>query len=186
MKKALKILLPLGVVVLAIALVVFKPWLLFIDKQVNDEIPSFAAPSSQVAGMTTQDTHQGQAPSEQSPTAPVLVAQGDFISHEHTTTGRALVFQLPNGNYQLALENLSTSNGPDVKVWFSQGPVVEGVAGWTTAADHPHLSLGDIKGNIGNQVYDLPEDFDPSQWPTVDLWCEQFGVSFGAAALNPA
>lgn len=190
MKKVVKFGAPLAVIALAIALAVFKPWLLFVDKEVNDEIPNFTAQTAPATTTAQSEPGTSETPgtatteANETPTTPVLIAQGDFISHEHETTGRALVFKLPNGSHQLALENLATSNGPDVNVWFSQGPVVEGVAGWTTANDHPHLSLGAIKGNVGNQVYDLPADFNPSDWPTVDLWCEQFGVSFGAAALQ--
>jgi hypothetical protein len=40
-----------------------------------------------------------------------------------------------------------------------------------------------IKGNQGNQVYDIPADVDLAVYPSVDLWCVQFSVSFGAAAL---
>ena len=48
------------------------------------------------------------------------------------------------------------------------------------------LDLGMIKGNQGNQIYDIPADVDLAAYPTVDLWCVQFAVSFGAAALTPS
>ncbi|MDQ1060287.1 hypothetical protein QFZ23_004188 [Arthrobacter globiformis] len=40
-----------------------------------------------------------------------------------------------------------------------------------------------IKGNLGNQVYAIPEDVDLAKYRSVDLWCVQFSVSFGAAQL---
>ena len=43
-----------------------------------------------------------------------------------------------------------------------------------------------IKGNQGDQLYDIPADVDLAAYPTVDLWCVQFAVSFGAAALTPS
>lgn len=213
----------LAVVVLAGALAVFKPWLLFIDTEVNDEVPVAVAPArpagqdgssaatgeatggsageaargSATDGAPTADSTEGaeaatpqaqEQPTQeqQTPSGPVLVSSGDFISHEHETSGTASIVRHPDGSYQLVLENLETSNGPDVRVWLSAGPVVEGRAGWFTAGDYDHLDVAPIKGNLGNQVYDLPADFDPSTWPTVDLWCEDFSVSFGAAALTPA
>lgn len=165
------------VVVVGIGLAVFKPWLLFVNTEVNDTIPSVSAQANSSSPGDSKEN--GSAPS-----GPTIVAEGEFISHEHTTTGTARIYQLPEGNYQLALENLDTSNGPDVRVWLSQGPVIEGTAGWTTAGEHPHLDVAPIKGNRGTQVYDLPADFNPADWPTVDLWCEDFSVSFGAAALK--
>lgn len=205
----------LAVVALAGALAVFKPWLLFIDTEVNDEIPVAVAPARPAgqdgSGATTGEAAGGSAADDaptadstegaeagtsqaqeqptqeqQPPSGPVLVSSGDFISHEHETSGTASIVRHPDGSYQLVLENLETSNGPDVRVWLSAGPVMEGRAGWFTAGDHEHIDIAPLKGNRGNQVYDLPADFDPSSWPTVDLWCDDFSVSFGAAALTPA
>ena len=83
----------------------------------------------------------------------------------------------------LTLENLDTSNGPDVHVWLSAAHVVEGTGGWYTAGSADHYDLGLIKGNQGNQVYEVPADVDLSLYKSVDLWCVQFSVSFGAAEL---
>ena len=168
------------VIALGIALAVFKPWLLFVNTEVNDVIPSAAAPTSTALadGATSE-----QPASQPADAGPKVVSQGEFVSHEHHTSGTVKVFELPDGTHQLALENLDTSNGPDVQVWFSKGPVVEGLAGLTTAGQYEHLAIAPIKGNKGNQVYDLPADFRPADWPTLDLWCEDFSVSFGAAAL---
>lgn len=75
------------------------------------------------------------------------------------------VIQFPDGSRQLAIENLVTTNGPDVHVWLSAGPVVEGFDGWFTAGGHPYVDLGMIKGNQGNQVYDIPADVDLAAYP---------------------
>ena len=82
-----------------------------------------------------------------------------------------------------AIESLETTSGPDVHVWLSAGPVLEGFDGWFTAAGYDYVDLGPIKGNLGDQLYDIPPGVDLAAYPTVDLWCVQFSVSFGAAAL---
>lgn len=180
-----------GLAVLAVvAALVFQPWLLFIDVRVDDAIPapatSTSAPAASAADQPAADepavdeTPAAPAP----PPAPVDLLAGSFVSHEHATTGTARIIELPDGTRQLAIENLDTSNGPDVHVWLSAGPVVEGFDGWFTAASHPYVDLGPIKGNQGNQLYDIPADVDLSTFRAVDLWCVQFSVSFGAAALN--
>lgn len=103
------------------------------------------------------------------------------MSQSRETTGTVRVIRLPDGSHQLEIENLETTNGPDLPVWLSAGPVVEGFDGWFTAGGHPYVDLGLIKGN---QAYDIPADVDLSACPTVDLWCVQLAVSFGAAALT--
>ncbi|WP_366179971.1 DM13 domain-containing protein [Actinomyces timonensis] len=191
----------LAVIVLAatgVGLAVFKPWLLFIDETVNDEIPTYSvatAPQAQSSGSAGPESANGateepaqQQPAQQQPAqqGPVQVASGSFISHEHSTSGTARILRKPDGSHQLVLENLATSNGPDVRVWLSAAPVIEGRDGWFTAGDYEHLDVAPIKGNLGNQVYDLPAGTDPSAWKSVVLWCDDFDVSFGAAELTAA
>jgi hypothetical protein len=171
-----------------IAALVFQPWLLFIDVRVDDEIPvATAAPTtSPAAGRESSppSARDSPPPSEPSvPAGPVELARGTLVSHEHETTGTVRIIQLPDGARQLAIEDLDTTNGPDVHVWLSAGPVVEGFDGWFTAGGHPYVDLGMIKGNQGDQLYDIPADVDLTAYPSVDLWCVQFSVSFGAAAL---
>ncbi|MFG6279532.1 DM13 domain-containing protein [Microbacterium sp. 5K110] len=174
--------------VLAVAVVlglIFQPWLLFVDVRVQDEIPaavvSSAAASSPAPVSPAEETVEPVGPAP--PAGPVDLLAGTFISHEHETTGTARVIENPDGSRQLALVGLETSNGPDVHVWLSAGPVVEGTDGWFTAGGYDHIDLGPIKGNLGDQLYEIPADVDLSVFRSVDLWCVQFGVSFGAAAL---
>ena len=83
----------------------------------------------------------------------------------------------PDGTRQLAIVGLETSNGPDVHVWLSAGPVIEGFDGWFTAAGYEHIDLGLIRGeSVGDQLYDIPADVDLAAFRAVDLWCEQFAV----------
>jgi len=168
------------------AALVFQPWLLFIDVRVDDEIPAAAtgAASPSPAAPATPAAGEPTPTASPAPAGPVELSHGTLISHEHETTGTVRVIRLPDGSRQLAIENLDTTNGPDVHVWLSAGPVVEGFDGWFTAGGHPYVDLGMIKGNQGNQVYDIPADVDLAAYPSVDLWCVQFSVSFGAAALT--
>ena len=186
-----------GAVVLALlvaAALVFQPWLLLVDVRVDDEIPTTVAqaPADPDGNAAASDPPMPApsvtaAPAEQAaPAGPVELSSGEFISHEHDTSGTARVIESPDGSRQLAIESLDTSSGPDVHVWLSAGPVVEGFDGWFTAASHEHVDLGPIKGNQGDQLYDIPDGVDLGAYPTVDLWCVQFAVSFGAAPLAPS
>lgn len=160
------------VVAVAVAAVIFQPWLIFVDTEVDDEIPVAVTPST---------SQVGQPP----PAAPVVLSEGRLISHEHSTSGTVTIIEKPDGTRVLAIENLDTTTGPDVHVWLSQAEVVEGFGGWRTAAGPPHVDLGMIKGNKGDQVYAIPADVDLADYPSVFLWCVKFSVSFGAAELTP-
>lgn len=158
----------------AIILVITQPWLALIDVAVDDAIPSAVA--------TAAPTPTGSATPEP-PAEPVAIAAGSFISHEHETSGTATVIESPDGSRVLAIENLDTTNGPDVHVWLSASDVVPGFDGWFVAGGAPFIDLGPIKGNQGNQVYEIPEGVDLTEYRSVSLWCVQFSVSFGAAQL---
>jgi hypothetical protein len=182
-----------AVVGLAIGLVLFKPWLLFVDVRVDEPLPTVATAtvqaqpspvdSSPASAVPSAAAPSGAAPSAPGPAGPVQLAAGSLISHEHTTSGTVRIIKQPDGVRVLTLEDLDTSNGPDVHVWLSAAHVVEGTGGWFTAGSADHYDLGIIKGNQGNQVYEIPADVDLSKYKSVDLWCVQFSVSFGAAEL---
>ncbi|MDF6101564.1 MULTISPECIES: DM13 domain-containing protein [Gordonia] len=164
----------LGVVLaaaLAVGAVVFQPWLIFVDTEVDDAIPVAVTPAT-------------SAPGQPPPAGPVVISRGSLISHEHSTSGTVSIIEQPDGSRVLAIEDLDTTTGPDVHVWLSQGDVVEGFAGWRTAAGVPHVDLGMIKGNKGNQVYEIPADVELADYPSVFLWCVKFSVSFGAAEMG--
>jgi hypothetical protein len=48
------------------------------------------------------------------------------------------------------------------------------------------IDLGVLKGNIGDQNYQLVSDVDLSKYRAVSIWCKRFSVNFGAAPLKPA
>ncbi|MGW5346438.1 DM13 domain-containing protein [Streptomyces sp. HUAS TT3] len=152
----------------------FEPWKLWQDDRVSEALP--AASASPAAG--------GSAGTPAGGAGPQLLAQGTLISHEHTTTGTVKVLRLADGSLNLRLENLDTSNGPDLRVWLTDAPVKEGVAGWRVFDDGRYVSLGKLKGNKGDQNYAIPADVDPADYTSVTIWCDRFDVSFGAAPLT--
>lgn len=160
---------------LGVGLYWFQPWKLWQNATVHESLPT--APTSPP---TTQATEQTL------PDLPRTLAQGTLISHEHATTGTAKLIRLPDGSHTLRLENLDTSNGPDLRVWLTDAPVKEGTAGWRVFDDGKYVSLGKLKGNKGDQNYAIPADVNPSAYTSVTIWCDRFDVSFGAAPLTTA
>ncbi|MEU6866619.1 DM13 domain-containing protein [Streptomyces sp. NPDC046876] len=153
---------------LGLGLYWFEPWKLWQDEAVSE------APPVAAAGPSAPPTSA----------APRVLAQGTLISHEHTTTGTVKLLRLADGSRSLRLENLDTSNGPDLRVWLTDAPVKEGVDGWRVFDDGRHVSLGKLKGNKGDQNYPVPADVNLTDFTSVTIWCDRFDVSFGAAALS--
>lgn len=170
---------------LGVALYLFQPWRLFTDVEVNEALPgtTVTAPADGTGGRPG-DT--GEEPAGEEAAAPKVLATGSFISHEHETSGTARVLELADGSRVLRIEDLDTSDGPDLRVWLSDQPVKEGLAGWKVFDDGKYLELGELKGNKGNANYPIPADADLDELTSVTIWCKRFSVSFGAAALTAA
>ncbi|MCO1656560.1 DM13 domain-containing protein [Pseudonocardia humida] len=160
------------VVAVGVGLYLFQPWKLFVDQTVAEAAPVAAAPAA------------ADAPA--APVGPTVLATGELITHEHATTGTVQLLQLPDGSKVLRVQDLDTSNGPLLKVWLTDQPVIEGRDGWHVFDDGRHVDLGDLKGNIGSANYPVPADADLTGLTSVSIWCDRFDVSFGAAVLTPA
>ncbi|MXW90023.1 MAG: DM13 domain-containing protein, partial [Acidimicrobiaceae bacterium] len=76
-------------------------------------------------------------------------------------------------------EDFRTDNGPDLNVYLSAAPP-DAAAG---DFDDDFVDLGDLKGNVGSQNYEIPAGLDLDHYSTVAIWCVRFGVVFGAAEL---
>jgi hypothetical protein len=151
-----------GVIVLAIGWYAFRPELLFINKTVNEEFPGGAAMASIEKG-------------------PVSLTKGNFKGLAHETKGTASIYQLADGKRTLRLSEFETSNGPDVHVYLTAAEVEKGSDAIKEAG---FIDLGSMKGNKGDQNYDIPADIDLNKYKNVTIWCARFGVNFGQAALD--
>jgi hypothetical protein len=112
--------------------------------------------------------------------SPVTLAEGSFHDGAHKTTGTATIHQLADGKRVLRLANFETSNGPDVRVYLV---AAQDATDNETVTRAGFLELGSLKGNIGDQNYELPADTDLGKFRSVTIWCRRFGVNFGTAPL---
>jgi hypothetical protein len=175
----------------------FEPQKLFIDDYVNEPFPA-AAPSFSTAALpapaapTTVPAADTAAPEPANPTAvpspppnpspsgPVAERAGTFLSREHGTSGTATIFHFDDGRRVLRIEDLHTSNGPALFVYLSTNPA----AGPEGAFDDVYVDLGGLKGNIGDQNYEIPPEINVADYASVVIWCDRFDAVFGAADLT--
>ncbi|MGG7570203.1 DM13 domain-containing protein [Streptomyces sirii] len=154
------------VIAAGIGLYLFQPWKAFTDTAVNEALPAAA---ESAVGSATKDTSAKD------------LAKGSFVTHEHDTSGTARTVRLADGGKVLRLENLMTSEGPDVRVYLSPRDTDAVKTGLGDGA----VQLGKLKGNLGDQNYAVPAGTDLSRFRSAVIWCERFSVSFGAADLTP-
>jgi electron transfer DM13 len=148
------------VIVAAIAAwAAFRPERIFVNAKVNETMP-------------TATTTNG---------AGTVLASRIFHSVAHDSSGDASVYQLADGKRILRFTNFKTSNGPDVHVYLV---AANDASDSDTVKKAGFLELGSLKGNIGDQNYELPADLDLAKYRAVTIWCKRFGVNFGTAPLS--
>lgn len=133
----------------------FRPERLVVDQRVNEQFPTASAASNKLAS-------------------------GQFHSGAHETKGTATVFQLADGKKTLRLTDFATSNGPDVHVYLV---AADDATDNDTVTKAGFIDIGSLKGNIGDQNYDLPANADLTKYRAVAIWCKRFSVNFGTAPL---
>ncbi|MGA9939234.1 MAG: DM13 domain-containing protein [Candidatus Acidiferrales bacterium] len=148
-----------GFVVLVGLWWIFRPEKLWVNQKVNEPAP-FAASAD-----------------------PQPLFTGLLAGKAHPTSGRATIYKAPDGKQYLRLSDFSTSNGPDVHVLLAQSAdpsltqdIVKGQL--------DSVELGSLKGNQGDQNYDLPRSVDLQKYNAAVIYCERFHAVFGVAKLE--
>jgi hypothetical protein len=155
----------IGVILAAVVVIgwyLFRPERLVVNRTVSEAFPATSLPGG------TQ--------------TPQALLKGQFKGYAHPTQGTATIYQL-EGKRMLRLTDFKTSNGPDVRVYLVAAPDVTDDA---TVAKAGFVELGMLKGNIGDQNYDVPDSVDLEKYRAATIWCKRFQVNFGTAPLAPA
>jgi len=111
------------------------------------------------------------------------LATGTFHGKVHQTSGRATIYREQDGKLVLRLTNFKTSNGPDVHVILIAAKDADDDANFLKN-DTARVELGKLKGNEGDQNYQIPSGTDLAKYQTVSIYCERFNANFGAAPLQ--
>jgi len=149
-----------GVPVFAAAWWAFRPEKLWINQKVNEPAPLAAA------------------------LEPQPLFTGHLEGKAHPTRGRATIYKSPDGKLYLRLTGFMTSNGPDVHVVLARSDD-KGLEQQIVKGGLNDVELGPLKGNQGDQNYDLPASADLNEYRAVVVYCERFHAVFGLARLEP-
>ena len=163
---------------------------LFIDEVVNEEFPitneepiiipdniqtdSIEINKDQMENSTLPLVPLINKTIEQNEVNPIQIYSGVFKDGDkfHKASGEAIVLKQGEKIF-LRFENFEVRNGPGLKVYIS-----------TELNPKDYISLGDLKGNIGNQNYEINEEIDFEKYDKVLIWCEPFSLLFGSAQLS--
>ncbi len=111
----------------------------------------------------------------------VTLASGTIIDHDHSGEGTVTVLTDGTQRFLRFEDDFAIDNGPDLNVYLVRGVDAAGPA---SLFDDDFIDLGDLKGNIGAQNYELDPSIDLNEYDTVVIWCVRFSVAFNAADLN--
>ena len=104
-----------------------------------------------------------------------VVVQGTFVGASgHDTSGTAQLVKLDSGGYAIRFGKDFKHDGtaPDATVGL-------GKSGYDKSTD-----LGKLRENKGAQDYALPAGFDPKGYNEIYVWCTEYAVSLGVAAVK--
>lgn len=107
------------------------------------------------------------------------LVKGSFVEVDavHKGSGTARII-LQEGRRYLRFENFRVTNGPDLYVYLSESKT----PGNDLKSLDKYISLGLLKGNVGDQNYEIPEPF--RDYDTAVIWCQKFGVLFSYAVME--
>lgn len=148
-----------GIPVLVGAWWAFRPEKLFINQKVSEAAPT---------GLSAE---------------PEALYTGKLEGKIHHTSGRATIYRTADGKQYLRLSDFTTSNGPDVHVLLVQAED-QALEQEIVKGELVGLELGSLKGNQGDQNYDLPAAADLNKYQGVAIYCERFHAIFGVARLE--
>lgn len=184
----------IGAVIIAVPILALAWWLgspLFLDTEVSEAFPMSAgaivpddmtqedveARMEQAAGAPDTETNEGMPATA----VPVVLVAGQFEDFDnfHKGSGTATIYELEDGSYVLRLEGFEVTNGPDLHVLLVPDANPAGRDDITG-----YLDLGSLKGNIGDQNYEIPSGTDVDSYGSVVIYCQPFHVIFSVSILG--
>jgi hypothetical protein len=91
----------------------------------------------------------------------------------HNASGEVSLIKTEDKYFVRFEDGFEVTNGPDLFVYFGNNGEYSSEA-----------NLGELKGNIGGQNYEVSEDIDPENYNEVWIWCRAFSVPFAMAEFN--
>lgn len=155
-----------------------------VSQEVTDDMNEFMESDGTPLEVEASEPMPPEVDEAQAAGAIVTQFEGSFGARSHPGEGIAKVLNDGTEQRFLRFEEFATDNGPDLNVYLTTADADADAGDF--GADGQFVDLGDLKGNVGEQNYEIPTDVDLEEFDTVVVWCVRFGVAFTAADLFPA
>ena len=155
-----------------------------VDEATTDDMNDFMAEKNTPVEVPVEEPMPPVVDEAEQEGAIVTQFEGMFGARSHPGEGVAKVLNDGTEQRFLRFEEFATDNGPDLNVYLTTANADADAGDF--GASGQFVDLGDLKGNVGEQNYEIPADVDLNEFNTVVIWCVRFGVAFAAADLAPA
>src|SRR5215213_6253918 len=142
-------------------------WTSLTDDKADDDV-SFAdeaVPASKMPEVATPERRKRN----------VVLSTGTFSGIDHSAQGKARIVRLANGKHRLVFTEFDVERAPDLRVYLAEDEVTGDIG--------PYREIDKLKGNVGDQYYELPRSIDLGRYRHVVIWCKAFDVGVAQAAL---
>lgn len=153
-------------------------WFSVRDEEVDEDVVTAAqAAQGAEAKQGLAGSAHGSSPDAKQGGNNITLASGSFMGEDgHDGAGTATVVREAGGGRVLTFTDFDVDPGAAVEVWLTTGP----------DETEDRVELGDLKGNVGNQQYEIPAGADLNRHGTVMLYCTPFTVRIAVADLMSA
>jgi hypothetical protein len=125
----------------------------------------------------------GERGQDSGPAQNVEVASGSFEGVSgHSGTGEAAVIELAEGGRVISFGDFEVdpgAGGQDLRIWLSAGDPDS-----DSAATEDYVEVAPLRGEAGDQQYELPEDVNLDRYSSVVIWCVPFTTRIAQADLG--
>ena len=134
---------------------------------------SFVVGSAAITALVASTLSIGAAGISTQAAAQERIGQGAFKgASRHVASGTVSVSKSSSGTIVTLEKDFSFDGAPDPKLGFGRNGY------------DPKAKFSELKSNKGKQVYEIPSSIDASKYNEVWIWCQQYNVPLGVAAIK--
>ncbi|MEM9903599.1 MAG: DM13 domain-containing protein [Cyanobacteria bacterium P01_D01_bin.44] len=140
--------------------------------------PAYANPCAAVNPCAAADPCAAANPcAAADPCAAAGAETGSFVTASSDTAGGVSIVEENGKRYLEFDETFSTEEGPDLFVLLHKEATPQ------SYSSDQFVNLGDLQSISGSQRYEIPEDVSIDDFKSAVIWCREFNVTFGFAAI---
>ncbi|MEM6530612.1 MAG: DM13 domain-containing protein [Chloroflexota bacterium] len=149
-------------------------------RELAEEDPDMAR-SLAIAQISRDDFVDEEEPTELGQQRVIL---GDFVPADDVlqAEGQLTIYETANGDFILRLDNLDVTNIDGLSIYFSgqRAPLT----GEEMQQDENYYRLIELRGNAGNQNYNIAPEVDLDSYNSVVIYSEALDIVVGYAAFT--